>query len=184
MTSPIVLASNLPAYMNTTALTIQGDGATVNGSGLYTLIIDTSLASLTIDALTLIHSRGDAIGLRFGDADRLDDRQQQCFTVLRRRDIRFGLSVDNGFHNQQQHPHCSGDGGGAIVAPQSVMVNIDDRQQQRRGYGRRGGIALVWLVMVTNSTIANNNAIGRRRRDRRSIGDGDGLDDRQQHLAR
>ncbi len=165
VTSPIALASSLPDYTNTTALTIQGNGATVDGGGLYTLIDDTSTTALTVDALTLIHSSGNAIGAAGAVTVTGSTIANNSVTgnavngggIFASGPVSITASTIN-----NNTLTGSGDGGGGIASGTSVTVmgsTITNNSVTGSG-AAGGGVASFGAVMVTGSTIATNSANG------------------------
>jgi predicted outer membrane repeat protein len=134
--APIVLASNLPVYTGATStepLTIQGNGATLNGNG-HQAIVSGSSGLLTVDELTVTgSSSGEGGGILGAGA----------------------VTVTNSTVNGNT---ASGDGGGILGAGAVTVTNSTVNGNTASGLG--GGIRGFGAVTVTNSTVSGNTAAG------------------------
>ena len=158
VTSPIVLASSLPAYTNANSLTIQGNGATVNGSDLYSLIYSTSASTLTINGLVLTHGSSgaggggaiSAVGLVALTGSTITNSTAGSFGGGI---VTFGaVTVTNSTITGNK---STGAAGGGIAAGGSVTV-MDSTISGNTASTGGGGIANIGAVTVTNSTIDTN----------------------------
>jgi len=166
VTAPIVLASDLPLYSGATGtepLTIQGNGATLNGNG-HQAIVSGSSGLLTVDELTVTgSSSGEGGGILGAGAVTVTNSTLSGNTATSGDGggIRgFGaVTVTNSTVSGNT---ASGDGGGigggGIVGGDAVTVTNSTLSGNTATSGDGGGIGGFGAVTVTNSTLSGNSA--------------------------
>ncbi|HEV2993709.1 MAG TPA: right-handed parallel beta-helix repeat-containing protein, partial [Acidimicrobiia bacterium] len=162
VTAAITLASDFPALSaGTGALTIDGNGATVNGNG-HVVLSDLSSASLTVDSLTITGATAGTLGGGgIGSTGALTVTNSTITSNTDNSGAGGGgifsatsVSVTNSTIAHNSSP--AGPGGGILclgcsvsVANSTISTNIDD------GADASGGLEGV-PVVVTNSTVTDN----------------------------
>jgi Right handed beta helix region len=163
VTAPIVAGSDLPTLANTTGpLTIEGNGATVDGNG-HVLIDDASSALLTVDAITLTgghNSNGG--GILEGAFPTPGSVVVTNSTIVNNTSDDLGGGIFVGGHgsltviNSTIAGNTAHNAGGGMEA--DAGVTITNSTISGNTAASEGGGLFSEVATVTNSTVANNTA--------------------------
>ncbi len=154
VTSPIVLVSALPTYTNSAALTIQGNGATLDGNGNQA-IHSTSSGLLTINGLTITGASAAEGGAIEGGPVTLTNSTISGNTATSEgggvESFGTAVTLTNSTISNNHAPDEGGiDGGAVTLTDSTVSGNI--------AASFYGGFDAGEGATLTNSTVSGNTA--------------------------